>query len=198
MTLRRLVFFVSDVEGPLPALPPTLQRVCDALDVPPPEAHWVPHRPDGLADAGWHVAEVPLPGGKGPSPEEHLDAIAKGLAQECRERTLGLYVDREHSYARACLAVPGYPARASEGEYLDVVRQGARWLGVETPTLSHLFSGDAARNLLAAAVDFGSGGAATQPLLPAPAPVPDEDDLFVEAKLAQARAYMEQYRGMRK
>lgn len=195
MSQRRLVLFLSDVEGNLTAVRQTLKRVCEGLDLPTPEVKWVENRPDGLADGGWHVAEVPLNSGKGkqPSPEEHLDAMTQALSQDFRDRAMGMYVDREHSYARVCMAGPGRPSKAMEGEYLDVLRQGARWLDVETTSLARLFSGNAARNLLAAAVDFGN-----DPAAPPTPPEPDEDDRFVEAKLAQGRAYMEQYRNLRK
>ena len=58
--------------------------------------------------------------------------------------------------------------------------------------LARLLGNNPARNLLAAAVDFGEDGqpAAEQP--PAP-PEPDEDDRFVEAKLGEARQLMERY-----
>jgi hypothetical protein len=197
---RRLVLFLSDVEGNLTALRQTLKGVCEGVDLPTPEVKWVEPRPDALADSGWHVAEIPLVSGKTsgkvPSPEEHLDAMTLGLAKDFRDRAMGMYVDREHSYARVCMAAPSRPPRAMEGEYLDVLRQAARWLDVETTSLARIFSGSAARNLLAAAVDFGSDGKPVE--APTPPPEPDEDDRFVEAKLAQAKQLMDEYLNLRK
>ncbi|RKH18717.1 hypothetical protein D7V77_33650 [Corallococcus sp. CA041A] len=200
---RRLVLFLSDVEGNLTALRQTLKGVCEGLDLPCPEVKWVESRPEALADSGWHVAEIPLVSGKMSgkvsSPEEHLDAMTQALSKDFRDRSMGMYVDREHSYARVCMAAPSRPPRAMEGEYLDVLRQAARWLDVETTGLARLFSGNAARNLLAAAVDFGPDGKPVEaPSHPAPPPEPDEDDRYVEAKLAQAKQLMDEYLNLRK
>ena len=105
---------------------------------------------------------------------------------------------------------PGRPSRSLEGEYIDVVRQSARWLGIEAPVLGRLLDGGAtARNLLAAAVDFGAeqpqapakgqkGPGRRHPEPPPAPPEPDEDDRFVEAKLGEARRLMEQYLSHRK
>ncbi|QSQ20130.1 hypothetical protein JY651_33330 [Pyxidicoccus parkwayensis] len=203
MSHRRLILFLSDVEGNLTALRQTLKRVCEAVDLPTPEVKWLESPPEGLAEAGWHAAELALPPAPGrkarkseqPFLEEQLDAMTQALAQDFRDRALGLFVDREHSYARTCVSGPGRPSKAVEGEVLDVMRQAARWLDVETGMLARLFGGgNAARNLLAAAVDFGNEPAGP----PAPPPEPDEDDRFVEAKLAQAKVYMEQYLSNRK
>ncbi|NMO22703.1 hypothetical protein HPC49_42110 [Pyxidicoccus fallax] len=204
MSHRRLILFLSDVEGNLTALRQTLKRVCEAVDLPTPEVKWVETPPEGLAEAGWHAAELELPPAPGrkarkseqPFLEEQLDAMTQALAQDFRDRALGVFVDREHSYARTCVSGPGRPSKAVEGEVLDVLRQAARWLDVETGLLAKLFGGgNTARNLLAAAVDFGNEGTRTPP--PAP-PEPDEDDRFVEAKLAQAKVYMDQYLNQRK
>ncbi|MCP3144264.1 hypothetical protein [Pyxidicoccus xibeiensis] len=204
MSHRRLILFLSDVEGNLTALRQTLKRVCEAVELPTPEIKWVEAPPEGLAEAGWHAAELELPPAPGrkarkseqPFLEEQLDAMTQALAQDFRDRALGVFVDREHSYARTCVSGPGRPSKAVEGEVLDVIRQAARWLDVETGMLAKLFGGgNAARNLLAAAVDFGNEPGAAKPPVP---PEPDEDDRFVEAKLAQAKLYMEQYRSNRK
>jgi hypothetical protein len=201
---RRLLLFLSDVEGNLTALRQTLRRVCEAVDLPTPEVKWVESPPEGLGEAGWHAAELTLPPAPGrkarkseqPFLEEQLDAMTQALAQDFRDRALGLFVDREHSYARTCVSGPGRPSKAVEGEVLDVMRQAARWLDVEMGMLAKLFGGgNTARNLLAAAVDFGNEGGRTPPAAP---PEPDEDDRFVEAKLAQAKVYMEQYLNQRK
>lgn len=203
MSHRRLLLFLADVEGNLTAVRQTLKRVCEAVDLPTPEVKWVEAPPEGLAETGWHAAEVALPPAPGrkarkseqPFLEEQLDAMSQALSQDFRERVLGIFVDREHSYARTCVSGPGRPAKAVEGEVLDVMRQAARWLDVETGLLARMLGGgNTARNLLAAAVDFG-GDANAPPTKP---PEPDEDDRFVEAKLTQARAYMEQYRSARK
>jgi len=199
---RRLLLFLSDVEGNLTAVRQTLRRVCEAASLATPDVKWVEPRPEGLADASWQVAELTLPPAPGrkarkseqPFLEEQLDAMAQALSHDFQERALGIFVDREHSYARTCLSGPGRPSKAVEGEVLDVMRQAARWLEVETGLLARMLGGgNAARNLLAAAVDFG--GEPGAPFKPAE---PDEDDRFVEAKLAQARAYMEQYLNARK
>ncbi|AGC42508.1 hypothetical protein MYSTI_01160 [Myxococcus stipitatus DSM 14675] len=202
MPHRRLLLFIADVEGNLTAVRQTLQRVCESAALPTPEVKWVESPPEGLSDGGWHAAELALPPAPGrksrksqqPFLEEQLDAMTQALAQDFQERALGVFVDREHSYARTCTSGPGKPAKAVEGEVLDVVRQAARWLDVETGLLARMLGGgDTARNLLAAAVDFGGEAAA-----PARPPEPDEDDRFVEAKLAQARVYMQQYLSARK
>lgn len=204
MSHRRLILFLSDVEGNLTALRQTLKRVCEAVDLPTPEVKWVETPPEGLVEAGWHAAELELPPAPGrkarkseqPFLEEQLDAMTQALAQDFRDRALGVFVDREHSYARTCVSGPGRPSKAVEGEVLDVIRQASRWLDVETGMLAKLFGGgNAARNLLAAAVDFGNEPGSAKP--PSP-PEPDEDDRFVEAKLAQAKLYMEQYLSNRK
>jgi hypothetical protein len=203
---RRLILFLSDVEGNLTAVRQTLKRVCEAVDLPTPEVKWLESPPEGLSDTGWHAAELALPPAPGrkarkseqPFLEEQLDAMTHALAQDFRDRALGIFVDREHSYARTCVSGPGRPSKAVEGEVLDVMRQAARWLDVETGLLARLFGGgNAARNLLAAAVDFGNDPARPGAEAPKP-PEPDEDDRFVEAKLSQARAYMEQYLSNRK
>ena len=62
---------------------------------------------------------------------------------------------------------PGRPSKTLEGEFLDVLRQAAKWLEVETTVLARMLGNNPARNLLAAAVDFGEEGdgqpAADQP-----------------------------------
>jgi hypothetical protein len=205
----RLLLFLSDVEGNLTALRQTLKRVCAEVEATMPEVAWA-EAPGPLADAGWHVAEVrPAQGSKpkGTSLEAHLEAVTAALSQDFRDMALGLYADRAMSYARASVSGPGQPPRVREGEYPEVMRQVARWLAVEPVSLARLL-GEPAKNVLAAEADFGaelskSANAARpssapgedEPLLP---PEPDEDDRFVEAKLAQAKALMEQYKGSRK
>jgi hypothetical protein len=161
-----------------------------------------------LADAGWRVAELKLsPSGGKAVPEDHLDALVRAVARDFRDQAVGLYTDKAGSYGRASMSEPGRPSRSLEGEYIDVVRQSARWLGVEGPVLGRLLDGGAtARNLLAAAVDFGGedpskapaakgqkGPGRRHPEPPPAPPEPDEDDRFVEAKLGEARRLMEQY-----
>ncbi len=58
-----------------------------------------------------------------------------------------------------CVSGPGKPSKALEGEFIDVLRQTAKWLDVETTVLARLLgNSNPARNLLAAAVDFGDDG----------------------------------------
>jgi hypothetical protein len=190
----RLILFLSDVEGNLTALRQTLKRICEDIGQPLPEVKWSQSH-SALADAGWHVAEVTMPTARKPREghlEEHLDKLTQALAQDFRDRVVGLYADRANSYARVCVGGPGRPSKTLEGEFLDVLRQAAKWLEVETTVLARMLGNNPARNLLAAAVDFGDDGqsAAEQP--PAP-PEPDEDDRFVEAKLGEARQLMERY-----
>jgi hypothetical protein len=207
----RLVLFLADIEGNLAALRQTLSRACDDANVPVPDVRWV-EPANALADAGWRVAELKLvPSGGKAVPEDHLDALVRAVARDFRDQAVGLYTDKAGSYGRASMSEPGKPSRSLEGEYIDVVRQTARWLGLEAPVLGRLLDGGAtARNLLAAAVDFGTEeskasqkgapqkgkGRHVEPP-PAP-PEPDEDDRFVEAKLSEARRLMEQYLSTRK
>lgn len=203
MSQPRLVLFLADIEGNLTALRQTFSRACEAAHVPMPEVRWV-ESATALMDAGWRVAEVKLtPSGGKAVPEDHLDALVRAVARDFRDQAVGLYTDKAGSYGRASLSEPGRPSRSLEGEYIDVVRQTSRWLGVEAPVLGRLLDGGAtARNLLAAAVDFGNEepkaaapgktGRPLQELPPAP-PEPDEDDRFVEAKLVEAKQLMEQY-----
>jgi hypothetical protein len=187
------VLFLSDVEGNLTALRQSLRRVSEELGLPTPEVKWA-QAPAGLTDAGWHVAEVPLAPdrkGKDGQLEEHLDKVTQALAQDFRDRALSLYADRDNSYARVCVSGPGKPSKALEGEFIDVLRQTAKWLDVETTVLARLLGNNPARNLLAAAVDFGEAGKGAEQ--PAPPPEPDEEDRFVEAKLSEARQLMERY-----
>ncbi len=190
----RLMLFLSDVEGNLTALRQTLKRVCEGLGQSTPEVKWT-QSATALGDAGWHVAEVTLPPSRKPREshlEEHLDKLTQALSQDFRDRVVGLFADRANSYARVCVGGPGRPSKMLEGEFLDVLRQGARWLEVETTVLARLLGNNPARNLLAAAVDFGEEGkGAAEP--PAPPPEPDEEDRFVEAKLSEAKALMERY-----
>ena len=211
MSQPRLVLFLADIEGNLAALRQTLSRACETANVPLPEVRWV-ESATGLADAGWRVAELKLaPSGGKAVPEDHLDALVRAVARDFRDQAVGLYTDKAGSYGRASMSEPGRPSRSLEGEYIDVVRQSARWLGVEGPVLGRLLDGGAtARNLLAAAVDFGTEDASKAPAKgqkgpgrrhpePPPAPPePDEDDRFVEAKLSEARRLMEQYLSTRK
>ncbi len=193
MANPRLVLFLSDVEGNLTALRQSLRRVSEELGLPTPEVKWA-QAPAGLTDAGWHVAEVPLAPdrkGKDGQLEEHLDKVTQALAQDFRDRALSLYADRDNSYARVCVSGPGKPSKALEGEFIDVLRQTAKWLDVETTVLARLLGNNPARNLLAAAVDFGEAGKGAEQ--PAPPPEPDEEDRFVEAKLSEARQLMERY-----
>jgi hypothetical protein len=191
----RLVLFLSDVEGNLTALRQSLRRVSEELGLPTPEVKWA-QAPSGLTDAGWHVAEVPLAPdrkGKDGQLEEHLDKVTQALAQDFRDRALSLYADRGNSYARVCVSGPGKPLKALEGEFIDVLRQTSKWLDVETTVLARLLgNNNPARNLLAAAVDFGDA-AKTGAEQPPPPPEPDEEDRFVEAKLSEARELMAQY-----
>lgn len=209
MSQPRLVLFLADIEGNLTALRQTLSRACEIANVPMPEVRWV-ESATALADAGWRVAELKLtPSGGKAVPEDHLDSLVRAVARDFRDQAVGLYTDKVGSYGRASLSEPGRPSRSLEGEYIDVVRQTARWLGLEAPVLGRLLDGGAtARNLLAAAVDFGGD----EPHAPAPKgkkgqhpaeqppapPEPDEDDRFVEAKLSEARRLMEQYLSHRK
>jgi hypothetical protein len=191
----RLVLFLSDVEGNLTALRQSLRRVCEELGLPTPEVKWA-QAPSGLTDAGWHVAEVPLAPdrkGKDGQLEEHLDKVTQALSQDFRDRALSLYADRGNSYARVCVSGPGKPLKALEGEFIDVLRQSSKWLDVETTVLARLLgNNNPARNLLAAAVDFGEPAKTGAEQPPAP-PEPDEEDRFVEAKLSEARELMAQY-----
>ena len=204
----RLLLFLSDVEGNLTALRQTLKRVCAEVEATMPDVAWA-EVPAPLAEAGWHVAEVrPAQGSKprGTSLEAHLEAVTAALSQDFRDMALGLYADRAMSYARASVSGPGQPARVREGEYPEVLRQVSRWLSAEPVALARLL-GEPAKNALAAEADFGDAETAKrtgparppspedEPLVP---PEPDEDDRFVEAKLAQAKALMEQYRSSRK
>ncbi len=207
MSQPRLVLFLADIEGNLAALRQTLTRACEAANVPPPEVRWV-ESATSLADAGWRVAELKLvPSGGKAVPEDHLDSLVRSVARDFRDQAVGLYTDKAGSYGRASLSEPGRPSRSLEGEYIDVVRQTARWLGVEAPLLGRLLDGGAtARNLLAAAVDFGNEdpnapatpGKGRRQEQPPPPPEPDEDDRFVDAKLSEARRLMEQYLSNRK
>ncbi|HSP81619.1 MAG TPA: hypothetical protein VLQ93_24075 [Myxococcaceae bacterium] len=200
MSKPRLVLFLADIEGNLTALRQTLTRACEDANVAPPEVRWA-EAASHLADAGWRVAELKLTRSGGQAaPEDHLDALVRAVARDLRDQAVGLYVDRAGSYGRACLSEPGRPSRSVEGEYLDVLRKVARWLGLEPALLGRLLGGgsSAARNLLAAAVDFGGGAPAARKQPPPPPPEPDEDDRFVEAKLAEARRLMDQYLGGRK
>ena len=207
MSQPRLVLFLADIEGNLAALRQTLSRACESANVPLPEVRWV-ESATALADAGWRVAELKLaPSGGKAVPEDHLDSLVRSVARDFRDQAVGLYTDKAGSYGRASLSEPGRPSRSLEGEYIDVVRQTARWLGVEAPLLGRLLDGGAtARNLLAAAVDFGNEdphapaapGKARRQEQPPPPPEPDEDDRFVDAKLSEARRLMEQYLSNRK
>jgi len=203
----RLVLFLADIEGNLTALRQTLSRACEDANVPVPDVRWL-ESATALADAGWRVAELKLsPSGGKAVPEDHLDALVRAVARDFRDQAVGLYTDKAGSYGRASMSEPGRPSRSLEGEYIDVVRQSARWLGVEGPVLGRLLDGGAtARNLLAAAVDFGGedpskaaaakgqkGPGRRHPEPPPAPPEPDEDDRFVEAKLGEARRLMEQY-----
>lgn len=207
MSQPRLVLFLADIEGNLAALRQTLSRACESANVPLPEVRWV-ESATALADAGWRVAELKLaPSGGKAVPEDHLDSLVRSVARDFRDQAVGLYTDKAGSYGRASLSEPGRPSRSLEGEYIDVVRQTARWLGVEAPLLGRLLDGGAtARNLLAAAVDFGNEdphapatpGKPRRQEQPPPPPEPDEDDRFVDAKLSEARRLMEQYLSNRK
>ncbi len=194
MNHPRLVLFLSLEEGNLTTVRQSLKRACEEVGVATPEVKWG-QTPAGLSDLGWHVAEVVL-GGEG-QVEEHLDKVTQTLARDFRDRVVGLYADRANSYARVSVSGPGRPSKALEGEFLDALRQAARWLEVETAVLARLLGNNPARNLLAAAVDFGGEGEkeAEQPSGP---PEPDEEDRFVEAKLAEARELMAQYLSSRK
>ena len=203
MSKPRLVLFLADIESNLTALRQTLARACEEVGVPPPEVKWV-ESATSFMDAGWRVAELKLtPSGSRAAPEDHLDVLVRAMARDFRDQAVGIYSDRAGSYGRACLSEPGRPSRSLEGEYLDVLRQSSRWLGLDAPALGRLLDGGAtARNLLAAAVDFGgepsAAKAATEKAVPPPPPEPDEDDRFVEAKLSEARQLMEQYLSHRK
>jgi hypothetical protein len=196
----RLVLFLADIEGNLTALRQTLARACEEAHVTPPEVRWA-EATGNLADSGWRVAALKLAesGGKA-APEDHLDVLVRAMARDFRDQAVGIYADRASSYGRACLSEPGRPSRALEGEYLDVLRQAARWLGLEPALLGRLLGGGttAARNLLAAAVDFGNEPTPGRKQPPPPPPEPDEDDRFVEARLSEARRLMEQYLSGRK
>lgn len=200
MPQPRLVLFLSDVEGNLTALRQTLKRLGETAGLPVPEVEWM-RDAEALADAGWHVAELtpPQSGSRehGGYPmdllEEHLDLITSTVAQDFMDRVTALFTDRSSSYARVCASGPGRPTKAIEGEYLDILRQTAKWLDVDSASLARLLGGTPrARNLLAAAVDFGNEPPRPGQV-PEPPPEPDEDDRFVEAKLSEARALMERY-----
>lgn len=194
MSQPRLILFLSDVEGNLTALRQTLKRICEDIGQSLPEVKWSQSN-SALADAGWHVAEVTVPTARKPREghlEEHLDKLTQALAQDFRDRVVGLFADRANSYARVCVGGPGRPSKTLEGEFLDVLRQAAKWLEVETTVLARMLGNNPARNLLAAAVDFGEDGQAAAEQPPAP-PEPDEEDRFVEAKLGEARQLMERY-----
>lgn len=194
MSHPRLILFMSDVEGNLTALRQTLKRICEEIGQALPEVKWSQSH-SSLADAGWHVAEVAVPTHRKPREghlEEHLDKLVQALAHDFRDRVVGLFADKAHSYARVCVGGPGRPSKMLEGELLDVLRQAAKWLEVETSVLARLLGNNPVRNLLAATVDFGEEGKAAAEAPPMP-PEPDEEDRFVEAKLAEARVLMERY-----
>ena len=113
----RLILFLSDVEGNLTALRQTLRRVCEELGQSVPEVKWIQSH-NALADAGWHVAEVTLPATRKPREshlEEHLDKVTQALAQDFRDRVVGLFADRANSYARVCVGGPGRPSKDAGG-----------------------------------------------------------------------------------
>ena len=201
MARPRLLFFLCDIEGNLTALRQTLRHVCEEAGLSAPDVAWA-EGPPAFAEAGWRIVEV-LPGPEGTPEcglEAHLQLATEALARDFRERAVVLLVHPDERYARASQSQPGRAARNLEGEFPDVLRQAAHWLTLDTLALARLV-GEPRRtvNVLAAHADFGDGPQPPPDARPTPVPAapaePDEDDRFVEAKLAQARALMAQYLG---
>lgn len=144
--------------------------------------------PEGLSDAGWAALELSLPAGAPGDLRrlgERLGELTRRLSQALADRALGVYLDGE-GRGRAALYGSRSP-RSSEGEAFHVVRQAAAWMEADPIALARYFSAYAAQSRLEGPVDLSAADTAEE-----------SEDRFVEAKLRQAREYMEQYLARRK
>lgn len=105
----------------------------------------------------------------------HLCAITRALARVHPGEVLTVFVHLEKLSAEACYSPPGGFARTIEGDPFEVLRQAATWMEAEAHALHSL---------------FGAG----PEIDPEEISSPDEEDLFVESRLEQARDWLIRYR----
>jgi hypothetical protein len=183
----RLVFFCLEFEPDAGGLRDELDGLLGELGFEEATLERVAG-PDGLSEAGWATLEVELPSdaahGLG-RVSERLGDLTRQLARALGDRALGVYVDGTGG-GRAALHGARSP-RSSEGEAFHVVRQAAAWMETDPNALARYFSAYAVHNELAGPVDLSAADTGEA-----------EEDRFVEAKLRQAREYMEQYLSRRK
>lgn len=126
-----------------------------------------------MGNAGWKVFIV-----RSLSERSAAQALAAyvseatcSLAAELNAEVLGLYVDVTGDSARVCRCGPDDGPETFAGRRQVALGRTAEWLEVSAASLSALFQLDLPEDY-----------------------EPDAEDLFVEEKLREARALMEQYR----
>lgn len=160
---------------------------------------WEVRAPDVLAGAGWGALAVAGGEVRLAALEERLEALVHAGATRLNEDLLGVFIDSARGHARVCLGSPGCSPRSSQGEVLRILRETATWLEADPAHLLRYFgaSEDPPRTDQEAPLgdappvvgeEVDEGDEAEQ----------DEDDLFVETKLKQARELMERYLRRRK
>ncbi len=192
LRLERLVFFCSDIDTELDPVREALAELFEQANLAGAELKRVGVS-EALSGSGWMALTVrPARAGRLPAASAlapYLVEATRLVAKVLREEALGVFVDPDANTARAVLHGAGGFPRVSEGEPFHVIRQLASWLETDPDQLSRYFSAYAQRNELAGPVDLSD--------IEVPPEVPregDDEDRFVEAKLAHARQLMDRYR----
>jgi len=194
MLRPRLVLFCSELDLDLDKVRHALSSLGEDREVEGLELEEV-EAPESLSSAGWMAVAVRPMRGRGMDVgalEGHLEALVGALADALSDDALGIYADPVAGYANACFHRQAGSPRGAEGELSQVLRQAASWVEGDDAELTRYFRPDPASDADPAKAPPPAAG---EKELDAEE---DDDDRYVEAKLRQARHYMEQYLGSRK
>lgn len=168
----RVLFFCPAATARVERIESPLRRLLTRIQAPP--AALTPLEETGtLGEAGWRVFMV-----RSLTERSAAHALAAyvseatcSLAAELRAEVLGLYIDVTGDSARVCRCGPDEGPETFAGRRHVALGRTAEWLEVSPTHLSALFQVDVPEDY-----------------------EPDAEDRFVEEKLREARALMEQYR----
>jgi hypothetical protein len=168
----RVVFFCPTSSAQLENIEAPVRRVLTRISAPPAEL--APLEAAGtLGEAGWRVYLVRSMTERSAAHAlaAHVTEVASAIAAELDTEVLGLYVDVASDSASVCRCLPDEGPETFAGQRRNVLDRTAEWLDVNPASLSVLFQ-------IGLETDEE----------------PDAEDRFVEAKLREAREFMQRYR----
>ena len=171
MALRdpRIVFFCPSVSADCARLEGPVSRLLEGVGAPP--ASLAPLADVGsLHVAGWRVFMLRSAGATSPARDlsQHLGEAVCAVAAELGRPAMGLYVAPSEERALLSRCAPAGGPETFAGRRDAVLACATSWFGVPAVDLAPLFG-----------------------LEPEGAGAPDAEDVFVDAKLREARALME-------